>query len=123
VNSWAVRTSSSSSATVVLIALIIASNDVIFRGRWLTQAVFWLERDSSSVNAKEPSCKNSPPLPASVLSSLTFCSGRNGGPTSPASKFVHPEDQRSSQKRTQVQGGQCLASKSFPFNALAVKSS
>jgi len=33
VNSWAMRTRSSSSATVVLIALIIASNDVIYRAK------------------------------------------------------------------------------------------
>ncbi len=45
--------------------------------------------------------EDTPPLPAPVLSSLTFCSGRNGGPTSGGSKTAHPGAQRSSRRVAQ----------------------
>jgi len=54
------------------------------------------ESGSSNVSPKKPLRKKRPPLLASVLSSLTFCSGRNGGPAPRGSKTTHPGAQRSS---------------------------
>ena len=52
---------------------------------------------SGTVPTSEPKSHHAtkdPPLPASLLSSLTFCSGRNGGPALGGSKTAHPGAQR-----------------------------
>ncbi len=55
-----------------------------------------LERASSNLSPQRAITEeNTPPLPASPLSSLTFCSGRNGGSALDGSKTAHLRTQTS----------------------------